>query len=117
MRYASITRRLEGLGTDKWSIHYAAHAMVERGEDVLFLSIGEPDQATPRAVVDEAVARLRAGRTRYSSGAGEDNVRSAVAARYAARAGREVTPDQVIFMPGTQSALCASHVRAGRDGR
>ena len=116
MRYASITRRLEGLGTDKWSIHYAAHAMVERGEDVLFLSIGEPDQATPQAVVDEAVARLRAGRTRYSSGAGEDNVRSAVAARYADRAGREVTPDQVIFMPGTQSALCAAMFALAETG-
>ncbi len=116
MRYASITRRLEGLGTDKWAVHYAARAMVERGEDVLFLSIGEPDQATPRAIEDEAVARLRAGRTRYSSGAGEDNVRSAVAARYAARCDREVTADQVIFMPGTQSALCATMFALAETG-
>jgi arginine:pyruvate transaminase len=108
MRYASITRRLEGLGTDKWAVHFAARAMVERGEEVLFLSIGEPDQRPPKAIEDEAVARLRAGRTRYSSGAGEDNVRAAVAARYRARSGREVSPSQVVFMPGTQSALCAT---------
>ncbi len=116
MRYASITRRLEGLGTDKWSVHYAAHAMLEAGEDVLFLSIGEPDQATPKAVVDEVIARIRAGRTRYSNGAGEDNLRSAVAARYAARSGREVTPDQVIFLPGTQSALCATMFALAETG-
>jgi arginine:pyruvate transaminase len=116
MRYASITRRLEGLGTDKWAVHYAARALVERGEKVLFLSIGEPDQRTPGAIEDEAVARLRAGRTRYSSGAGEDSVRAAVAARYAARSGRAVGPDQVIFMPGAQSALCAAMFALAESG-
>ncbi len=116
MRYTSITRRMEGLGTDKWAVHYAARAMLERGEEVLFLSIGEPDRRAPRAIEDETVERLRAGRTHYSNGAGEDEVRAAVAARYAARSGREVTADQVVFMPGTQSALCATMFALAESG-
>jgi hypothetical protein len=43
MRYASMTRRLEGLGADKWAVHFAALAKKEAGENVVMLSIGEPD--------------------------------------------------------------------------
>ncbi len=107
---------MEGLGTDKWAVHYAARAMVERGEEVLFLTIGEPDRRAPRAIEDETVSRLRAGRTHYSNGAGEDSVRAAIATRYARRSGRAVTPAQIVFMPGTQSALCAAMFALAESG-
>jgi len=116
MRYASITRRMEGLGTDKWAVHVVARNMVERGEEVLFLTIGEPDSRAPKGIEDEAVARLRAGRTRYSNGAGEDSMRAAIARRYGERSGRKVTAAQTVFMPGTQSALCAAMFALAESG-
>ena len=108
MRYASITRRLEGLGADKWALHFAALAKLEAGETVLMLSIGEPDFPTPRPIAAAAIRGIEQGRTRYSSGRGEANVLDAIAARYARRTGREISTEQVIFMPGTQSALFAA---------
>lgn len=105
MRYASITDRVAGLGTDKWAVHYAAKAKIAAGERVLMLSIGEPDFSPPAAVSEELIRSVRAGRVRYSSGQGEPAMLDAIAAHYARRTGRAIGPDQVVYMPGTQSAL------------
>ena len=64
MRYAPITDRLAGLGAEKWHVHFRAREKALRGDNVLFLSIGEPEREAPAAIVEEAVERLRAGRTR-----------------------------------------------------
>lgn len=116
MRYASITRRLEGLGADKWALHFAALAKIEAGEKVVMLSIGEPDFAAPRAVAAAAIRGIEAGRVKYSSGRGEMNVLAAIADRYARRSGRAISTDQVIFMPGTQSALFATLMALAETG-
>lgn len=107
MKYAPILDRLATLGSAKWEVYYAALDLAAQGRDVIDLTIGNPDVATPATLVDAAVAAMRAGRTQYSSGRGEPGLREALAARYAARAGREVTPGQVLCFPGTQTALCA----------
>jgi arginine:pyruvate transaminase len=116
MRYASITRRLEGLGNDKWAVHFAARARIDAGERVLMLSIGEPDFPPPRALLEETVKSIEAGRTKYSSGRGEANVLAAIAGHYAKRTGRPVSPDQVIFLPGTQTALFAAVMALAEAG-
>jgi arginine:pyruvate transaminase len=69
MRYASITRRLEGLGADKWALHFAALAKIEAGENVVMLSIGEPDFAAPRAIAEAAIQGIEAGRVNIPPGA------------------------------------------------
>ncbi len=116
MRYASITRRLEGLGADKWALHFAAVAKIEAGEKVVMLSIGEPDFAAPQAVAAAAIRGIEAGRVKYSSGRGEANVLAAIAERYARRTGRAISTDQVIFLPGTQSALFATMMALAEAG-
>jgi len=116
MRYAAITRRLEGLGADKWALHFAAVAKIEAGEDVVMLSIGEPDFAAPQAVAAAAIRGIEAGRVRYSSGRGEMNVLVAIAERYSRRTGRAISTDQVIFLPGTQSALFATMMALAEEG-
>ena len=47
MRYAEITERLAALGGAKWKVHLAARQRAAAGEDILLLTIGEPD-APPR---------------------------------------------------------------------
>ena len=105
MRFAAITERLQGLGADKWEIHFRGRAMMAEGRDVIELTIGEPDIPPSDALVEATVAALRAGRTGYSNGQGEIGLRRAIAARHSARAGRQVDPDQVLCLPGTQNAL------------
>jgi arginine:pyruvate transaminase len=103
-----MTDRLAGLGAEKWHVHFRAREKALRGDDVLFLSIGEPERQAPEAIVEEAVRQLRAGRTRYSNGRGEQPVIAAICDHYSRRTGRAIVPEQVIFTSGTQNALCAA---------
>lgn len=118
MRVASILDRVAGLGSDKWRVHFQARQRIARGEPVILLTIGEPDEPTPPALVDAACQALRAGRTGYSNGRGEPAVLQALAAKYSARSGRTIGADQFIWVPGTQSALyllLTGLVQAGDD--
>jgi len=47
-------------------------------DDIIFFSIGEPDFKTPDAVIETAVASMRAGETHYTSNAGIADLRAAV---------------------------------------
>jgi arginine:pyruvate transaminase len=105
MRLADITGRMAGLGGQKWVVHHKARAMKAAGQDVIELTIGEPDVPTPEALMDVAVASMRAGRTGYSNGRGEPALVRALADRYTARRGRVITPEQVMCFPGTQTTL------------
>lgn len=105
MRYASVTDRLSGLGGAKWALHARARAMKAAGEDIIEFTIGEPDVPTPTRFIEAASAAMQAGRTGYSNGRGEPGLVAALAARYTARRGREITRDQIMCLPGTQTVL------------
>jgi arginine:pyruvate transaminase len=105
MRFAKITERLQGLGSDKWAVHIEGKEREAKGEKLIFLSIGEPDAAVPEAIMDVAERQMRAGRTRYSNGRGEPQILKVLSAMYSGRTGRHVSPDQFLFLPGTQTAL------------
>ncbi len=105
MRYASVTDRLSGLAGAKWALHARARAMKAAGEEVIELTIGEPDVPTPTRLMETAARAMMSGRTGYSNGRGEPGVVAALAARYSARRGREITRDQVMCLPGTQTVL------------
>lgn len=107
MRYAPVTERLAGLGGAKWEIHALARRMQAAGEAVIELTIGEPDVATPAALLETAHRAMVAGRTGYSNGQGEPALVAALAARYSARRGRPIGKDQVMCLPGTQTTLYA----------
>ena len=106
-RYAAVSDSLASLGGSKWAVHAQAHLLEDAGRDVIWLTIGEPDVPTPPDLVEAAAAAMRAGRTCYSSGAGEPTLRKALAERYGRSCGRAFSPSQVLCFPGTQTALFA----------
>ena len=108
MKYAAITERLSTLGGAKWDVHLRARAMAAAGMPILSLSIGEPDMPPPPELLDRARAAMTAGRYTYSNGRGEPALLEALAARYSRRTGREITPSQIVCLPGTQTALYAT---------
>ncbi len=105
MKFASISKRVAGLGSEKWAVHIEGKQHAARGEPMIFLSIGEPDAPPPAAIFDVAERQMRAGRTRYSSGRGEPEVLRALSRLYTERTGRSITTNQFMFLPGTQTAL------------
>src|ERR1700736_89174 len=105
MRYSPLVKRIAGDGADAWLIHYAARAAHERGEDVILLSVGDPDLDTPAPVLERAIERLRAGDTHYTPATGRQHLREAIAASHHARTGQPVDAANVIFLAGAQNAL------------
>ena len=108
MRYSPLVERIAGEGADAWVIHYAARAAHERGEDVIMLSVGDPDLDTPAPVLEKAIERLRSGDTHYTPATGRAHLRDAIAASHGARTGQSVEAAQVIFLAGAQNALFAT---------
>ena len=108
MRYSSLVERIAGEGADAWVIHYAARAALERGEDVIMLSVGDPDLETPAPVLERAIERLRSGDTHYTPATGRQHLREAIAAAHRARTGQAVEAAHVIFLAGAQNALFAT---------
>ncbi len=107
MKYASVTERLAGLGGDKWAVHAKARALKASGRKIIELTIGEPDVPTPPDLMEQAAKAMLAGRTGYSNGQGEAGLLAALAARYSARCGRNISPAQIMCFPGTQTVLYA----------
>lgn len=108
MQYSSLVDRIAGETVDVWKIHSRATAAKARGEDVIILSIGDPDMETPTPIRDATVAGLDAGDTHYVALEGKRNLREAVAKRYAARLGREIAVEEVAITAGAQNALFAA---------
>lgn len=108
MKFSSVVERIAGEGAEAWLIHYKAREAQERGEDVIVLSIGDPDLPAPAPVLERALDALRAGDLRYTPAAGRHAVREAIAAAHMRRTGQPVSADNVIFLSGTQNALFAA---------
>ena len=61
MRFSPFVERISGQGVAAWDIHYAASAAQRKGEDVIILSVGDPDFPTPDFITDAAIQALREG--------------------------------------------------------
>lgn len=105
MQYSPLVERIAGEGAAAWEIHARALAAQAAGEDVIVLSVGDPDIPTPAGIVESAVAALRAGRTGYTDVVGEAELRAAIAARAGCQRGTPVGPEQVCVTAGAQNAL------------
>ena len=114
MRFSPLVDRIAGEQTGAWRVHAEGMRRREAGHDVIFLTVGDPDQTAPAAVLDATIAALRQGRTGYTPMIGYPQVREAVAARMQRRTGRLCTADNVVLTPGTQGGLfCALSCLAG----
>jgi aspartate/methionine/tyrosine aminotransferase len=105
MRFSPLVERISGEGAAAWAIHSEAVAAKRGGADIIVLSIGDPDFATPAPIVDTAVAAMRAGDTHYSDIPGRPALREAIARDHRDTGGAEVGPENVIVLAGAQNAL------------
>jgi len=114
VRFSPMVDRIAARGADAWSIHMEAARLRDQGQDVIFLTVGDPDQAPPAPVIDATIDALRRHRTGYSSIIGYPKVREAIAARVQRRTGRRCRADNVVVTPGAQGGVyCALQCLAG----
>jgi arginine:pyruvate transaminase len=108
MRFPSRVSRIAGNGALAWRIHHEAFRRKAAGQDVILLSVGNPDQTPPSSIIDATIDSLRRGRTGYTPSGGFPEIRAAIAARFARQTGQPCTADNVIAVPGAQAGLfCA----------
>ena len=79
MRFSSLVERVGGEGAAAWDIHTQAVERRSKGEDVILLSVGDPDFDTPAPIVAAAIESLHRGRTHYMPVIGEPALRQAIA--------------------------------------
>lgn len=82
-----------------------AMALRAQGRDIISLSVGEPDFATPAHVVQAAKDALDGGDTRYTAVAGSAALRAAAALHFERDLGIVVPPSQVIVSAGGKQAI------------
>lgn len=104
-RFSELTNRLDAGNSDAWAVHDEALELKRRGEDVIMLSIGDPDFRTPDPIIDNAVSHMRVGRTHYSPALGELNLRRAVADYESRVSPHRCQVEEVAIFPGVTSAI------------
>jgi arginine:pyruvate transaminase len=114
MRFSSLVERVAGRGSGAWAVHHEAVRRRAEGQDVVLLTVGDPDLPPPPAVLAAAADAIGRRQTGYSPIVGYPEVRAAIAERHARRAGVPCTADNVVVVPGAQAGLyCAMQCLAG----
>jgi aspartate/methionine/tyrosine aminotransferase len=93
-----------------------ATELQRQGRDVVNLGIGQPDFPTPPHIVEAAVKALRDGQHGYTPAKGILPLREAVAADLHRRFQVEVSPDEVLVVPGGKITMFMAILMFGEPG-
>ena len=93
-----------------------ATELASQGRDIINLGIGQPDFPTPPHIVEAAMKALRDGHHGYTPATGILPLREAVAGDLHRRFGVEVSPDNVMVVPGGKVTMFAAILMFGEPG-
>ena len=93
-----------------------ATALAAEGKDIINLGIGQPDFKTPAHIVEAAIKALRDGHHGYTPATGLLATREAVVRRTLTTTGVEVSPENVMILPGGKPTMYAAIVMFGEPG-
>src|SRR5437868_5233274 len=112
-----LAKRMSRLGTETaFEVLVKARALEAKGRDIVHLEIGEPDFDTPRNIIDAGTDALREGFTHYGPSAGLPPLRETIA-QYVSETRRvDVSPDQVVVVPGGKPVIFFTILALVEDG-
>lgn len=93
-----------------------ATKLAQGGMDVINLGIGQPDFKTPAHIVEAAIKALKDGHHGYTPANGILETREAVVRRTLSLTGTEVSPENVMIMPGGKPTMYAAITMFGEPG-
>jgi len=93
-----------------------ATELQRQGKDIINLGIGQPDFPTPEHIVEAAVKALRDGHHGYTPANGILPLREAVAADLHKRFQVEVSPEEVMIVPGGKVTMFMAILMFGEPG-
>lgn len=86
-------------------------------QDVIHLSIGQPDLPTPENVVNATIEALRAGQTGYTMDAGLPELLESLAVYYSSRYQRPLSADNIMITTGATEAIYLALTAVSAPGR
>lgn len=93
-----------------YEINEKAIQLQNQGKKITKLNIGDPDLATPNEIVEAACKAIKNGRTKYSSGFGEQTLRSELGKIHG------VPADNVVITPGSKWGIFSTMYLLLKDG-
>src|SRR6059058_2536181 len=101
-----LARRMARLGTETaFEVLVKAKALEAKGRDIIHLEIGEPDFDTPPNIIDAGCDALHKGYTHYGPSAGLMELREVIAQHVSETRRVNVTPDEVVVVPGGKPVI------------
>ena len=112
-----LARRMARLGTETaFEVLVKARALEAKGRDIVHLEIGEPDFDTPGNIIDAAIDALHQGFTHYGPSAGLPELRETIADYVSETRRINVTPEEVVVVPGGKPIIFFSILAMAEDG-
>lgn len=93
-----------------YEINEKALKLEAEGKKIIRLNLGDPDLETPPEIIEAAYKSMKAGKTKYSSAYGENNLRKKVAEMHG------VKPENVVITPGSKWGVFATMYLLLKDG-
>src|SRR6266481_1787129 len=112
-----LAKRMTRLGTETaFDVLVKAKALEAQGRDIVHLEIGEPDFDTPANIIEAGCDALHLSFTHYGPSAGLMELREVIA-QYVSETRRvNVTPDEVVVVPGGKPIIFFSVLALAEEG-
>jgi aspartate/methionine/tyrosine aminotransferase len=91
--------------------------LANEGRDIINLGIGQPDFRTPEHIVEAGIKAIRDGHHGYTAATGIAELREAVAMDIDRRLGQDVSPDNVLIVPGGKVTMFLAILMFGGAGK
>jgi aspartate aminotransferase len=105
------------LGTETaFEVLVKAKALEAQGRDIIHLEIGEPDFDTPSNIIEAGCDALHKGFTHYGPSAGMMELREVIAQHVSETRRVNVTPDEVVVVPGGKPIIFFSILALAEEG-
>jgi aspartate aminotransferase len=98
-RSVKVTELKEAVREMLYEISQRAMELESEGKKIIKLNIGDPDQPTPKEIIEAAFEAMKRGKTKYSFYAGEKTLREKLASIH------NVSAENVVVIPGSKWAF------------
>ena len=106
------------LGTETaFSVFARANKLASEGKNIINLGIGQPDFQTPEHIVEAGIKALRDGHHGYTQSTGIPQLREAVSDDIERRHKVNISPDQILIVPGGKVIIFFSAMLMGEKNK
>jgi aspartate/methionine/tyrosine aminotransferase len=113
-----LASRNYNLGTETaFTVLAKANKLASEGQDIINLGIGQPDFKTPEHIVEAAIKALKDGHHGYTQSTGIPHLREAVSNDIKKRYNENVSPDNIMIVPGGKVIIFFSAMLMGEKNK